>query len=446
MSETSKKSDISFSILTLDIVTNILGLSDDPGKLGQYLTEEIRELTGARTVVIVQCLHKTGKAEHRIVTVNPQRRQNITESPNFESLINITHNLEDITWWHQDGNSGKAEKILADLGLGLSMAIPLNAGASREGAILLFDMPQERHLGLVIEMLRMLSPVVALILRNSFLYTQQENIIAERTSQLEKESIEREQLMKTLKAKNKELQSIVYVASHDLRSPLVNIKGFSGELMRNCQELTELLKTKKLDKEQRAKVASLLNDDIPQDLSFIESGTDKIHVLIEGLLRVSRVGTSTLNIQAIDMNQLIQQVLQTIDYQARQCGATITADHLPDCLADSSRTNQIFSNLLDNALKYLDPSRPGQIHISGSSEDDMSTYCVEDNGIGIPQAHQEKIFEIFHRLNPASPAGGEGLGLTIVTRILDRLNGSISLESETGKGTKFFVTLPTANA
>lgn len=193
MSETNKKSDIAFSILTLDIVTNILALSDNPGKLGQYLTDEIRELTGARTVVVVQCLHKTGKAEHSIVTVNPHRRRNIIESPQFESLIDITHNLEDITWWHQKGDSGKAEEILAALGLGLSIAIPLHIGDSREGAILLFDLPQERHIDRVIEMLRTLCPVVALILRNSFLYTQQENIIAERTSQLEEEIAERKQ-------------------------------------------------------------------------------------------------------------------------------------------------------------------------------------------------------------------------------------------------------------
>jgi signal transduction histidine kinase len=106
--------------------------------------------------------------------------------------------------------------------------------------------------------------------------------------------------------------------------------------------------------------------------------------------------------------------------------------------------DQLFSNLVGNALKYLDTDRKSKIHISGTVDNDRSIYCVEDNGIGIEPNHQSKIFELFHRLNPDDSAGGDGLGLTIVTRILDRNKGSIWLESEKGKGSRFFVSLPNA--
>jgi signal transduction histidine kinase len=96
---------------------------------------------------------------------------------------------------------------------------------------------------------------------------------------------------------------------------------------------------------------------------------------------------------------------------------------------------------LDNALKYLDDSRPGMIHIYGKIDNGQSIYCVEDNGVGIASEHQNKIFEVFHRLEPDKKSG-EGLGLTIVRRILDRHNGKIWVESELGKGSKFFVSLP----
>jgi len=111
---------------------------------------------------------------------------------------------------------------------------------------------------------------------------------------------------------------------------------------------------------------------------------------------------------------------------------------LPSCSGDEAQIGQVFSNLLDNALKYLDPDRKGVIRISGTRQ---LVYCVEDNGIGVKMSHQNKIFEIFHRLNPGDGTAGEGLGLAIVHRILDRHGGRIWVESKPGKGSKFFVSL-----
>jgi len=101
----------------------------------------------------------------------------------------------------------------------------------------------------------------------------------------------------------------------------------------------------------------------------------------------------------------------------------------------------MFSNLLSNALKYLDPKRPGKIHITGRQQGDRVVYCVSDNGTGIPKGHQKKVFQIFHRLNPEDTEG-EGLGLTIVNKIVSRHGGKIRVKSEPGKGSRFFISLP----
>ena len=254
---------------------------------------------------------------------------------------------------------------------------------------------------------------------------------------------DREMLMQTLALKNKELESILYVASHDLRSPLVNIQGFSSELSRCCDLIHSTLKDKIKAADMSEEVHTAFNKDVPEALGFILTSASKMDSLLSGLLRLSRLGQAAVDIERLDMNTMLTDVTKNMEFQVKEAGATVELGTLPGCLGDSSQINQIFSNILDNALKYLDESRPGMIHIYGKTENGRSIYCVEDNGVGITPEHQNKIFEIFHRLEPDKKSG-EGLGLTIVKRILDRHNGKIWVESELGKGSKFFVSLPSA--
>lgn len=263
-------------------------------------------------------------------------------------------------------------------------------------------------------------------------------------SELERLQIEkeRESLLHILKAKTDELESIVYVSSHDLRTPLISIQGFSGELEKSIVKMQDYINTAEISDAARSSLVSQIEEDFNLSLGFITKSAYKMDLLLKGLLKLSRIGKSGMEIERLDMNIVIKDVLDAMRYQIDDSDVLVVLNELPNCMADRNQIDQLFSNLIDNAVKYLRPERRGVITISGYVDDDVSVYCVEDNGLGISEDYFENIFDIFHRLNPGSRIKGEGLGLTIVKRIAARHQGKVWVESEQDSGSKFYVSLP----
>jgi two-component system, chemotaxis family, sensor kinase Cph1 len=260
-----------------------------------------------------------------------------------------------------------------------------------------------------------------------------------------KRKADEEQLLRIaaeLAEKNKELEAIVYTVSHDLRSPLVNVQGFGKQLQRACDAINSAAEA--AGENGAVPVAQLkqpMRVAVPQALRFINAGVAKMESLLAGLLRYSRLGRVALTIRPINVNGMIAEILAAMKFQLDEAKVDVHVEQLPVCEADSVQTSQVFSNLIDNALKYRDPQRPLRITIRGTVRDGQAIYEVADNGMGIAPEHQAKVFEIFHRLNPDT-TGGEGLGLTIAQRVLERQRGRIWVESQFGQGSTFFVSLP----
>jgi len=253
---------------------------------------------------------------------------------------------------------------------------------------------------------------------------------------------ERERLARELGRRKAELEQLIYAVSHDLRTPLVSVQGFVDELRLSLKELLAELDRPDLPPEFRERVAELTGSALPESLRFIDAGTTRIGALLAGLLRLSRLGRAAFQVEPLDMNRVVGEALRSLEYAAREAGARVEVADLPACLGDPMQVGQVFSNLVENAFKYRSPDRRLLIRITGQREDGKAVYCVEDNGIGIAPDQQERVFVPFVRVDAGVP-GGEGLGLTIVTRIVERLGGRVWVESKPEKGSKFYVDLPT---
>lgn len=243
--------------------------------------------------------------------------------------------------------------------------------------------------------------------------------------------------------KNKELEQIVYVASHDLRTPLVNVEGYSKELEYTIEDFKKAIIELAISQEDLEANVSPLFLDMEEAIFHIRNSAQQMDALLKGLLKLSRIGRAAHTILPLNMDELVASVVSSMEYQVKELGAEIHVDGLPPCLGDRVQVSQVFTNLLSNALKFLHPNRRGAIAITGAQEKTSSIYCVADNGIGIDGKHLEVIFELFHQLDPLAKEG-DGLGLTIVRQILSRLNGKIWVESELGQGSRFYVLLPYA--
>ncbi|HJT76050.1 MAG TPA: CHASE3 domain-containing protein [Gemmataceae bacterium] len=264
-----------------------------------------------------------------------------------------------------------------------------------------------------------------------------ERRVAERTADLAEAN-------RDLAQKNQENEMFVYSVSHDLRSPLVNLQGFSKELSLVAADLRAILADGHLPAGVQKRGLELVDRDMAESIRFIQTAVSRLSNIIDALLRLSRAGRVEYQEQPVDVAALVCRIVASMQGTAGERGATARAHDLPPAWGDPTALEQVFANLIGNALNYLDPRRPGLIEVGSAgtgSGDGLQTYYVKDNGLGIPEPYQHKVFQAFQRVHP-EVARGEGMGLAIVRRVVERHRGRVWLESRPGEGSTFFVALP----
>ena len=249
---------------------------------------------------------------------------------------------------------------------------------------------------------------------------------------------------------NEEIQRFAYIVSHDLRSPLVNIMGFTSELEALRKDIFEQIG--KLSAEiaalnaQAAAAATegqidRLGEEFDEAIRFIKTSISNMDRLINAVLKLSREGRRQFQPEKVDMNTLLRSIAENVTHRAVELGATIDIGHLPDVESDRLAMEQIFGNLVDNALKYGRTGEPLHIEISGRAAGAKVVYDVKDTGRGIDPADHARVFELFRR-SGAQDRPGEGIGLAHVRALVRRLGGTMGLSSQLGQGSTFTVTLP----
>jgi PAS domain S-box-containing protein len=260
-------------------------------------------------------------------------------------------------------------------------------------------------------------------------------------TQERKAELEKAHMTKLISDKNRELEQLLYVTSHDLRSPLVNIIGFGSELEDDIVQLLGSIDNSNNLVTVRKHIETFGGERLFESIRFIQASARKIDILLKNLLKLSRIGRKRIDIQEINTEELISVILDTLQFQIQSAGATIEVSSLPLCWADLDQLNQVFTNIIENAIKYRKPDEPCVIRVSGNEDNSNCIYRVSDNGVGIKKEHQDKVFQLFHQLNPTK-GSGYGMGMSIAKRIVTKHNGKVWIESEEDKGTSVFISLP----
>jgi two-component system sensor kinase FixL len=251
-----------------------------------------------------------------------------------------------------------------------------------------------------------------------------------------------------LQLSNQDLETFTYIASHDLRSPLVNLRGFSGELHRSIDTIIPMLENvlpnlSEVDQEILHRETCRM---MPKALQYIISSAEKMDRLTSAILKLSRLGRTVTQNETISTNTLVKECLGAMRHQIEQTRSIVEVDELPDIFGDRTAIEQVFGNLLDNALKYLDLKRPGHIHIKAKPGFTHTVFSVQDNGRGIASDDLHKVFEIFRRAGDVESIPGEGMGMAYVRAIVKRHGGDIWCESTQGEGTTFHFTIANHNS
>jgi signal transduction histidine kinase len=257
-----------------------------------------------------------------------------------------------------------------------------------------------------------------------------------------------------LREANNEIQRFAYIVSHDLRSPLVNIMGFTseleelgGDIFRRIGSLTHVpadgppLATGDAGEIELEGPDKQLSSDFSEALGFIKSSIAKMDRLISAILNLTREGRREFEPVRIDTRELIESIVETLAHQLAEAHAEIRIEPLPDITSDRLALEQIFSNLIDNAIKYLRDDVAGEIAVRGRTKLGYAIFEISDNGRGIDAKDHQRIFDLFRRAG-TQDRPGQGIGLAHVRALVRRLGGTMSLSSELNAGSTFTITLP----
>ncbi|HYQ47559.1 MAG TPA: ATP-binding protein [Thermodesulfovibrionales bacterium] len=220
---------------------------------------------------------------------------------------------------------------------------------------------------------------------------------------------------------NKELESFAYSVSHDLRAPLRNIDGFSKILM--------------------DEYAGTLPERAQHYLNRVRNGTCRMSTLIDDILAFSKIGRADLNFRKMSAQTIVKSVLEHYSMEIEARGVKVEVHDLPEINCDTVLMQSLFSNLISNALKYARNTEHPKIEIGYDKA--QNAIFIRDNGVGFDMQYHDKIFQIFQRLHLPEEYEGTGIGLAIVKRIAERHHGKVWAESELGKGSTFFIDVPT---
>jgi len=273
----------------------------------------------------------------------------------------------------------------------------LHFRTERQLGFAIFEIPQEETIH------EMLSEQISTALKGASLFQEHKQVEVE------------------LERSNKELEQFAYVASHDLQEPLRMVKSYLQLIERRYK--------------------GRLDADADDFIAFAVDGAERMQTLINDLLAYSRVTTHGKPFAPTDCSAVLEHALANLKIAIEESGAVVTYDSLPTVLADDVQLTQLLQNLIGNAIKFHG-DLPPEVHIGVECKDGEWLFSVQDNGIGIDPQHFERIFAVFQRLHSRSEYPGTGIGLAVCKKIVERHGGRIWVESQPGKGSTFYFTIP----
>ncbi|TMH04877.1 MAG: hybrid sensor histidine kinase/response regulator [Betaproteobacteria bacterium] len=248
--------------------------------------------------------------------------------------------------------------------------------------------------------------------------------LAEQNAQLQRELTVHAQLQAALERSNHELEQLAYVASHDMQEPLRMVASYLQLVADRYQ--------------------GRLDADADEFIGYAVDGAKRMQALINDLLAYSRVGTQARPFEPTDCNAVVRTALHHLQVAIEESGAIIECAELPAVRGDATQLLQLFQNLLANAIKFHRPGVAPRVSLSAQAGAEGWRFAVTDNGIGIAPEYFERIFALFQRLHGRTEYPGTGIGLALCKKIVERHGGHIGVESEPGRGSTFWFTLPRA--